>query len=265
MAHDLVIRNGLVVDGTGAEPVRADVRDRRRPHCRRRRGRRPRDPGDRRGGPVRHAGLRRHPHASRRAARLGPDRILVLLARRHVGGARQLRRHLRALQAGRSAVPRRDDGVRRGHPGRLDHGRPGLGLGVLRRVPGRRRPHAEGHQRGRHGRPLRGPHSRDGRARARPGAGIRRGRDRDLRARRRGDRRRRARLLHLAHRVAPRARRSARAGHLRRRARAHGDRPRDGRPASGRVRERTHAGGARTRTANAVPAARSRCSARSAA
>ena len=69
--------------------------------------------------------------------------------------------------------------------------------------------------------------------------------DRDLRARRRGDRRRRARLLHLAHRVAPRARRSARARYLRRRARAHGDRPRDGRPAPGRVRERSRAGGAR--------------------
>ena len=174
MAHDLVIRNGQVVDGTGAEPINADVAidgDRitavgdvdgaRQPRARRRR-------------PARHPRLRRHPHPPRRAARLGPDRVVVVLARRHLGGARQLRRDVRARASRRTARPRRDDGVGRGHPGGLDHGRPRLGLGVLRRVPGRGRPDAEGRQRGRDGRALRDPHPRHGRACARRGAGDRR-------------------------------------------------------------------------------------------
>jgi len=57
--YDLVIRGGLVVDGSGGEPFEADCGDYRRPDRRagpclwRRRG------GDRCQGPYRHAGLRR--------------------------------------------------------------------------------------------------------------------------------------------------------------------------------------------------------------
>ena len=119
MTHDLVIRGGTIVDGTGAHAVTRRRRDRRRPHHRGRHGRR--DDGrrdDRRRRRVRHARLRRHPHPPRRAARVGPRRDLVVLARRHVGRARQLRRDVRARARRPGALARRADGVGRGHPGR---------------------------------------------------------------------------------------------------------------------------------------------------
>ena len=182
MTHDLVIRNGQRRRRHRRRAGRRRRRDRRRPHHRGRRrstgaATRELDADGRLVTP----GLRRHPHPPRRAARVGPDRLVVVLARRHVGRARQLRRDVRAVQAGGPPVPGRDDGVGRGHPGRLDHGRARLGLGVLRRVPRRGRPHAEGHQRRRHGRALRGAHPRDGRAGARRGARDRGGRRRDVR------------------------------------------------------------------------------------
>ena len=96
MAYDLVIRNGTLIDGTGAAPRAGDVAiqdgriaavgrglGRRRAHARRRRARRD-------------AGLRRHPHPLRRPGHLGPAARAVLLPRRHHGRDGQLRRRLRA-------------------------------------------------------------------------------------------------------------------------------------------------------------------------
>ena len=136
--HDLVIRAGMVVDGTGAPPLAADVAvdgdritaigtvtDRGRTR-------------DRRARRVRHAGLRRRAHPPRRAGRVGSRRDLLVLARRDVGRARQLRRHLRARAQGAGALARGAHGIGRGHPGRHHPRRARLGLGDLRRVPRRR-------------------------------------------------------------------------------------------------------------------------------
>ena len=87
-------------------------------------------------------GLRRHPHALRRAGHLGPAPHAVVLARRDHRDPRQLRRGLRAGRARPAHVARRADGGRRGHPGlRARRGHP-LGVGVVRRVPRRARAHA---------------------------------------------------------------------------------------------------------------------------
>ena len=135
MTHDVVIRGGTVVDGTGRAPRRADVAidgdrivavgdvDGRRPARHRRRRR------------VRHARLRRRAHPPRRADRVGPRRDVVVLARRHVGRARQLRRHLRAGARRPGGLARRADGVGRGHPGREHPRRARVRLGDLRRLP----------------------------------------------------------------------------------------------------------------------------------
>ena len=129
MAHDLVIRNGSVVDGTGAEPRRAPTS-------------RSTATASPRSATVDGAAAARStptagssPRASSTSTPtstpscVGPDRLVVVLARRHVGRARQLRRHVRAVQAGRPPVPGRDDGVGRGHPGatRSWTGSPGTG------------------------------------------------------------------------------------------------------------------------------------------
>ena len=227
--HDLVITNGTVVDGSGGEPVRGDVAvdgdrivavgalddtDARRTI-------------DAEGCLVT-PWLRRHPHPPRRAAGVGSDGVVVVLARRDLGGARQLRRHLRPLQARRPRRAGRDDGVGRGHPGRQHHGRPGLGLVELRRVPRCGGALAQGHQRRRHGRALRGARARHGRAEPRRGPGHGRRHRPHVRARRRGHRRRRAGLLDLANAAAPGARRPPRARHVGRRGGAAGDRGRHG-------------------------------------
>ena len=116
--HDLVIRGGTVLDGTGAEPVTADVAitdgvvtevgrvDGRGPtHARRRR-------------PARHARLRRPPRPLRRPGHLGRAPVAVVVARRHHGGGRQLRRGLRSGAPGRPRPAHRAHGGRRGHPRR---------------------------------------------------------------------------------------------------------------------------------------------------
>ena len=91
--HDLVIDNARIVDGTGAPPRQGSVAvsggrivevggaagQAARERVRRRRARaRP--------------WLHRSPHALRRAARLGPARDVLVVARHHHGGHRQLRR-----------------------------------------------------------------------------------------------------------------------------------------------------------------------------
>ena len=136
MTHpfDLVIRNGTIVDGTGAAPRDGDVavKDGRIAAVGKVAGARPR--GDRRQGPHRDAGLRRHPHALRRPGRLGPAHGAVVLAWRDDRRDGQLRRRLRALQAGRPREARRADGRRRGHS-RPRHARgPEVDLGDVRRI-----------------------------------------------------------------------------------------------------------------------------------
>ena len=72
MSHDIVIRGGPVVDGTGAAPCTGDVAVDGGPHRRgRRRRRRPADATIDADGRARHPRLRRHPHALRRPGDLG--------------------------------------------------------------------------------------------------------------------------------------------------------------------------------------------------
>ena len=131
MAHELVVRGGTVVDGTGragsarptsrstatASPRSATSTATRRPH-------------DRRRGQAGHARLRRHPHAISTPRSPGIARVVVVLARRHVGGGRQLRRHVRAVRARADHdYAGQTDGVGRGHPGPQHHVRPAAGTG----------------------------------------------------------------------------------------------------------------------------------------
>ena len=203
---DLVIRNGLVVDGTGGPSRLADVAIE----------------GDRivgrraslRGAGAPH-GRRRGPRASRPASSTSTPTSTpswpgtrcrtsscwhgvtsVVLGNCGVTFA--------PVRPGRPRVPGRDDGERRGHPPRRHPRRPAVGLGRptastsawLDRIAkglnvGGMVGHCAVRDRG------------DGRAQPRRGAGLgRRHRDHG-RARRRGDRRRRARLLDLAHAAAP--------------------------------------------------------------
>ena len=101
---DLIVRNGSVVDGTGSSMVRADVGVL---------GDRVSAIGDlhgERAGVEIDATARIvtpgfvdiHTHLDAQLA-LGPDRHVVVLARRHVGRDGQLRRDVRAVQAARTA------------------------------------------------------------------------------------------------------------------------------------------------------------------
>ena len=144
---DYVIRNGLVVDGTGAPARRADVGISRRQD----RGRRPDRRG--RGHRVRRrrsgggAGHHRSPHPLRRPAVLGPDGVPFEPARCDHGDRRQLRIHTGSDQGGGPRLHPADDGQGRGHaPGRARE-RPPLGLDQLRRLSRQARGKSRGERR----------------------------------------------------------------------------------------------------------------------
>ena len=127
---DRVIRGGMIVDGSRLPRFRGDIgikdgRDRRDRPDRRRRGRR----DDRRRRPDRGAGLRRPAHPLRRPALLGPVLHAVGLARRHLGGHRQLRLRLRPGAAGRARARHAVDDPGRGDPDGLDASRACRGTG----------------------------------------------------------------------------------------------------------------------------------------
>ncbi|MBI3628258.1 MAG: hypothetical protein HY217_01505, partial [Candidatus Rokubacteria bacterium] len=182
MSYDLVIKDGMVIDGSGMPRYRADVG-------------------------VRHGRIAAIGRIRERArGLLGSARYLLMLARRDHGRDGQLRIHARPLRRGRQAPRHPQPGACRGHRGRGD-GR-GHRLDVDH-VPGVSRPGgvpAQGHQlRGLH-RSLGPAHLRHGRTGVR-GAG-RRGRpagDGARAARRHPRRRRRLHDLALAESRDPRS------------------------------------------------------------
>ena len=163
---DLRIAVGPSSTGPAATPRRGDVGDPRRAHRRDRR--RLGGAGARRStrGPRRRAGLRRRPHALRRAGLLGRHALALALPRRHDRRRRQLRLQHRAARAGRRRLPDADARARRGHAARepARAACPGTGRASASTSTGSR--DARG-QRGLHGRPLGAPPRRDGRTRRR--------------------------------------------------------------------------------------------------
>ena len=166
---DLVIRDGTVIDGTGAAPINADIGII---------GKRIAEVGkiaasgaeeiDAR-GKTGDAWLRRYPHALRRAGGVGQPPRAVLLAWRHHCGVRQLRRRLRPLQAGRPREAGRADGRRRGHSRRGDARGPAMGVGILPAIPRRARTPPARHRHVRAAAARRRARVRHGRARHQPG------------------------------------------------------------------------------------------------
>ena len=114
--HDLVIRGGTVVDGTGAGPDRrrhgGPGTDHRRRLVRRRTG----QPDRRRRRSAGHPGVGGHPHPLRRPGHLGRGAGPEQLARGDHHGHGQLRRRVRPGPARPPRVADRPDGGRRGHP-----------------------------------------------------------------------------------------------------------------------------------------------------
>ena len=161
---DVLIRDGAIVDGTGApaRPGAVGIRD----------GRivavgevdEPRPTHDRRRRKGRRARLRRRPHALRRAGVLRHDAEPVAPARRDDGDRRELRVHDRAARPRAQRLPPAHARSRRGHVGVRARGRRAVGLDVVRRVPRPDRRHARA-ERGLPRRPLDDPARRHGRAR----------------------------------------------------------------------------------------------------
>ena len=103
MPYDLVIKNGMVIDGSGLPRYRADVGVRHGRIAtigRIREAAREEIDAD---GHVVAPGLHRRPHPHGRPGVLGPARHLLVLARRHHRRDGQLRLHARALRRGRRA------------------------------------------------------------------------------------------------------------------------------------------------------------------
>ena len=137
--HDIVIRGGSIIDGSGKPAFTGDVAisggriaavggkqgpARARDRCRR---------------PAGHARLGRRAHPLRRSGDVGPAAGAVVLARRHHGDVRQLRRRLRAGEEGASRRADGPDGGRRGNPQSGARRRPELGVGELPAIHGRAR------------------------------------------------------------------------------------------------------------------------------
>ena len=141
MPHDLIIRNGTVVDGTGADAVPRRRRHRRRPDHRRS-ATSPARPHaqeiDATGLVVSPGFVDLHTHLD---AQVAWDPLMtssswhgvttVLMGNCGVTFA--------PVAPDRPGLPRRDDGERRGHPSRRDPRRAELGLDDLPGVPRRRR------------------------------------------------------------------------------------------------------------------------------
>ena len=165
MSYDLVIKNGSVIDGSGAPRYRADVAvaDGRIAAIGRVDGKARTDDRCRRA--RRDARFRRRPYAHGCAGVLGSDRLVLVLSRRHDGGDGQLRVHACAVQIRRrrSRVPQ--SRARRRHLARLDARRHQVELGVVPAIPRHRRAVAERHQLRRLHGSLGVAHLRDGRAR----------------------------------------------------------------------------------------------------
>ncbi len=135
MPYDLIIRDGMVVDGSGFSRYRADVAvmDGRIAEIGRIRGSARRD--HRRRGALRHSGDHRSPHALRRPALLGPALHVLHLAWGHDRAHRQLRADARPAAP---RAPGDDAGhllLRRGPPGERTGRRAALDVAELRRVP----------------------------------------------------------------------------------------------------------------------------------
>ena len=143
--HDLVIRGGTVVDGTGSEARTADVAvdDGRIVAVDDLRGRAG-TPDHRRRRPAGHAGVGGHPHPLRRTGDVGRGPGPEQLARGHHPGDRQLRRRLRPGPSRPARLAHRTDGGGGGHPRHGAVRGHQLGLGELPPVPRRPRPPASG-------------------------------------------------------------------------------------------------------------------------
>ena len=246
--HDLVIRGGTLVDGTGACPgppravddaaieATASARDagKAAPQI------------DATGLLVTPGWVDIHTHYDGQVT-WDPYLTPSSLARRHHARDGQLRRRLRAGATRPARLADRADGRRRGHP--RHRARRGHHAGSGRASPSTST-RSSGMPRaidvGDAGAARRGARLRDGRAR-REERDRRRADDiaRDGRAGARGARGRRARLLDLAHDPAPRDRRRAGARHLRRRGRAARHRPRARRGRARRLRGGERPGAAR--------------------
>ena len=141
--YDIHINGGTIVDGTRVPRYQGDVwiKDGKIAQI----GGRAQGVAERvidADGQDRRPRLRRPAHPLRRPDPLGPVVHDLRLARRHVGGARQLRLRLRPVQARLPRPLDADDDAHRGHPVRVDGPGHAVGLGDDPGVPRLARPRA---------------------------------------------------------------------------------------------------------------------------